>query len=293
MEDRSSGVSTVSEAFSQVRNASYDELVERIAWIEEGHVPLGYILPFPIEKRVVLYWFCLLAYYATGGAEVPHENQLKAALASYEGQDSLVIAGTGSGKTLVIALLLLINAVPERISITVSPLKRLQITQTENFNVKYSIKTVAINDDTPRNIEWWRDNVHNGKKGASQMTTASHFMVTAEQLFKSSEGHFSRLGLLVQDHGFRKRIGRIHVDEIHFTWFARTGRYGLDAFRKAWGRLGDLKLQLPSSIPWQGLTATCPPHVLHFIESSLLNPGYALIRMTSNRPNTMYARHCQ
>ncbi len=66
----------------------------------------------------------------------------------------------------------------------------------------------------------------------------------------------------------------------------------MDAFRKAWGRLGDLKLQLLSSIPWQGLTATCPPHVLHFIESSLLNPGYALIRTTSNRPNTMYARYC-
>ncbi len=129
MQTCSSGVSTVSEAFSEVRSASHDELVQRIAWIDEGRVPLGYILLFPIEKRVVLYRFCLLAYYATGGAEVPRENQLKAALASYEGQDSLVIAGTGSGKTLVIALLLLINSVPDRVSITVSPLKRLQVTQ--------------------------------------------------------------------------------------------------------------------------------------------------------------------
>ncbi len=66
------------------------------------------------------------------------------------------------------------------------------------------------------------------------MTTASHFIVTAEQLVKSSEGHFARFGLLVRDHGFRKRIGRIHIDEIHFTWFAATSRYDLDAFRKAW-----------------------------------------------------------
>ncbi len=129
MQTCSSGVSIVSEALSELRSASHDELVQRIAWIDEGRVPLGYILPFPIEKHVVLYRFCLLEYYATRGAEVPCQNQLKAALATFEGQDSLVIADTGSGKTLIIALLLLINSVPDRISITVSPLKRLQVTQ--------------------------------------------------------------------------------------------------------------------------------------------------------------------
>ncbi|SJK98909.1 uncharacterized protein ARMOST_02185 [Armillaria ostoyae] len=46
------------------------------------------------------------------------------------------------------------------------------------------------------------DDVHNGKKGASQMITASHFIVTAEQLFKYSGGHFSQFGLIVRDNGF-------------------------------------------------------------------------------------------
>ncbi len=34
------------------------------------------------------------------------------------------------------------------------------------------------------------------------MITASHFIVTAEQLFKSSRGNFSQFGLIVRENGF-------------------------------------------------------------------------------------------
>ncbi len=47
----------------------------------------------------------------------------------------MVIAGTGSGKTLIIALLILIDNLSDGITITVSPLKRLQLTQVHIFNV--------------------------------------------------------------------------------------------------------------------------------------------------------------
>ncbi len=47
-----------------------------------------------------------------------------------------------------------------------------------------------------------QDDVHNGKKGDSQMITASHFIVTAEQLFKYSGGRFSQLSLIVRENGF-------------------------------------------------------------------------------------------
>ncbi|KAK0452173.1 uncharacterized protein EV420DRAFT_1249608, partial [Desarmillaria tabescens] len=80
--------------------------------------------------------------------------QLKAALALYQNQDSLVIAGTGSGKTFIIALLLLIDGTPDGLSLTISPLKRLQKAQVEAFRMNYGIETAAINDETPHDDEY-------------------------------------------------------------------------------------------------------------------------------------------
>ncbi|KAF8233171.1 hypothetical protein L208DRAFT_1268284, partial [Tricholoma matsutake] len=83
--------------------------------------------------------------------------QLCACLATFNGQDSLVDAGTGSGKTLLIALSLLLDDPANHfVSLTISPLKRLQVTQADNFNKNYRIPTIAINDDTP-----WEDNYWN------------------------------------------------------------------------------------------------------------------------------------
>ncbi len=66
---------------------------------------------------------------------------------------------------------------------------------------------VKIQTDIPEQIRSIQqasiveDNVHNGKKGASQMIAASHF-ITAEQLFKSSGGRFSQVSLIVRENGF-------------------------------------------------------------------------------------------
>ncbi|KAF8873123.1 hypothetical protein BD779DRAFT_1425746, partial [Infundibulicybe gibba] len=82
--------------------------------------------------------------------------QLQAALATFHGHDSLLCAGTGMGKTLPTAIsLLLDDPADNTISITISPLKRLQITQANDFNFKYKIPTIAINENTPRNDEFW------------------------------------------------------------------------------------------------------------------------------------------
>ncbi|SJK99128.1 uncharacterized protein ARMOST_02415 [Armillaria ostoyae] len=83
------------------------------------------------------------------------------------------------------ALLILLNDDKKRVVVTISPLKRLQVTQVSDFKSKYGINTLAINDETPRNQDYWRIHVHNGKKDVSQDGTAKHLIVTAEQLFKS------------------------------------------------------------------------------------------------------------
>ena len=71
-----------------------------------------------------------LAWAVIGGTQAPRELQLRSCLATHNNQDSLICAGTGSGKTLSIALnLLLDNPANGSISLTISPLKQLQITQ--------------------------------------------------------------------------------------------------------------------------------------------------------------------
>ncbi|KAF8256918.1 hypothetical protein EI94DRAFT_1480977, partial [Lactarius quietus] len=82
--------------------------------------------------------------------------QLKAVLLDYHGKDNLVSAGTGSGKTLPIALNVLLDDLDKQLlTVTLSPLKRLQVSQESDFNTRYGIPTVVINEDTPREDAWW------------------------------------------------------------------------------------------------------------------------------------------
>ena len=70
---------------------------------------------------------CLIVFLLSNGHMVPRKIQLQAALALLAGYDSKLISGTGTGKTLTIALPHLLQ--PDRVSLVVSPLKRLQVTQ--------------------------------------------------------------------------------------------------------------------------------------------------------------------
>jgi len=82
--------------------------------------------------------------------------QLRTVLSDYQKRDCLIAAGTGSGKTLPIALCILLDdPAANLITITISPLKRLQVTQESDFNSRFQIPTVSINEDTPRDLNWW------------------------------------------------------------------------------------------------------------------------------------------
>lgn len=94
---------------------------------------------------------CLVCYSVTGSTQVSHEMQLRIVLASPHRKDCLVLAGTESGKTLPIALSVLLDDLEQKlITLTLLPLKCLQITQESNFNSCYGIPTVVINKDTLR-----------------------------------------------------------------------------------------------------------------------------------------------
>jgi hypothetical protein len=137
------------------------------------HLPLDHLNQLSNNDRTTAYRACLLAWAVTGGTQVSQELQLCSCLATHNRHDSLISAGTGSGKTLPIALNLLLDDPADGfISLTISPLKCLQITQVSqtllhmdtstftfwqgnDFNIKYGIPTVAINDDTLREDVYW------------------------------------------------------------------------------------------------------------------------------------------
>ena len=124
------------------------------------------------------------------------------------------------------------------------------------------------------------------------MGRARHLIVTVEQLFKSSAGHFARLGHLIRNNKiFQRHLIRINVDEAHSIHTAGIPLYGLPAFRPAWGKLDKLKALLSNKIWWKAFSATFPRHILKTVEKKILKPDYVSIRLTSNRPNTIYATH--
>ncbi|KAE9385356.1 hypothetical protein BT96DRAFT_949900 [Gymnopus androsaceus JB14] len=166
----------VSQELDIVRDDSIDVLLKKFDILQcntGNKAPLDYILSLAESEQIVAFKLCILVYYVTAGKEVPKQLQLQATLHSIE-HDSLVVAGT--------------------------------VTQVQTFLLKYQIDTISINHDTPKTKEFWREHIHDSQKHASQSGTAQHLIVTAEQIFKSSEGHLSRFTLLLCEHSFSQRI---------------------------------------------------------------------------------------
>ncbi|KAF8836266.1 hypothetical protein BDN67DRAFT_911520 [Paxillus ammoniavirescens] len=79
------------------------------------------------SDRISALQACVIVYILSQTTIVPRDFQLQACLAILNGRNSVITAGTGSGKTLCILIPLLLHL--KTISITISPLKRLQTTQ--------------------------------------------------------------------------------------------------------------------------------------------------------------------
>ncbi|KAL0568131.1 hypothetical protein V5O48_013860 [Marasmius crinis-equi] len=231
------------------------------------------------EKDLNLALRCIVvAFYVMEGREIPREHQVRAVLASYR-NDSAIIAGTGSGKTLITALLMWMTG-RGRVSITA-----------KDFEEKYRIPTLVVNESTERTAEFWKKNVFDSSSSIRSPGHVQHLLVTPEQLFKLKEGYYSRTGHLIRTQSYKKFIARFFIDEAHFIHYAGLPHNTQPAFRPAYGRLDEIKVIFPN-IPWHALTATAPPHVLRSIQSAVLDSKCQVIRYSSNRPNTVYAMHC-
>lgn len=148
-----------------------DDDIHRISTlvIPPDRLPTDYLQSLLCEDLVLCLRACLLVYTITRAKFIPRDFQLEASLETVRGRDSVIIAGTGSGKTLCILIPLLLD--PVSISITISPLKRLQMMQVCLYSasklsqiysvqvkdfVACGIRTLAINEDTPHSAEIWK-----------------------------------------------------------------------------------------------------------------------------------------
>jgi replicative superfamily II helicase len=150
-------VPNLDERLQFFRTCNTNELSQLIsAVIADGRLPNEFLDSLNDEDRTICHRACMICWSVTASACVPREMQLRVILAERHGFDALVASGTGSGKTLPMALTMLLdNPADHRVTITISPLKRLQVTQESDFNRKYGIHTVVINDDTKSENSWW------------------------------------------------------------------------------------------------------------------------------------------
>ncbi|KAJ7772814.1 hypothetical protein B0H14DRAFT_3859400 [Mycena olivaceomarginata] len=217
-------------------------------------LPTTYLNSIDNDYKTIALRACILVFIASNKRMIPRQYQLEASNATAHGLGCTVDSGTGSGKTLCQIILNLLY--PNTTSITISPLKRLQILQATEFE-RWGIRTVCINEDTPSDRELWdriRDEYY------------QHLIVQPEQL-KMYQGHLPRLARLLHKQCFLKTIARVHVDEAHFHYLAGLPQHGLPPFRPAWGTLNEFRLRLPKGTPFQALSGTLP-----HIKTAIHNP---------------------
>ena len=90
-----------------------------------------FIRALNVKQKTDVLHGCLLVYFLSNGKAVLHDFQLQTCLGPLAGRDTVLCLGTGSGKTLVLILLLLLR--PNDISLLVVPLKWLQLVQVNSF----------------------------------------------------------------------------------------------------------------------------------------------------------------
>jgi hypothetical protein len=150
-------LSGLSDHLRSLRGCSGDELKQLVSNLSlDERLPVAFLDGLPEEDRITCYRVALLCHCATNSMQIPREMQLRVVLADQHSDNVLVSAGTGSGKTLPIAPNALLDTPDKKLlSLVILPLKRLQVTQENDFKTRYGIHAVVINEDTPREEVWW------------------------------------------------------------------------------------------------------------------------------------------
>ena len=200
----------------------------------------------------------------------PHEWQLQSALKVLEGNDGIVVAGTGKGKTMVFALLGLAVKLSKTKGyyIIVSPLKALEGDQVRSiFDIegmvelalmckpqvarmeKADIRAAALNEHTSQ-VDFSR---------ALHRNTGAHLIFASPEYLLRNP----RMKKLYADEEARARVLGVLVDEGHVIheW--------ADSFRKDYYELKTLRVILGNNVPWWALSATFTNEIFKTVYQTL------------------------
>ncbi|TRM56542.1 P-loop containing nucleoside triphosphate hydrolase protein [Schizophyllum amplum] len=201
------------------------------------------------------------AFRSTWGYE-PREWQLDITEALLLGLDSVLIAGTGAGKTMPFMLPLKYDE--QRTILVISPLKILQEDQAHRFTVA-GIPAVAVNGDTWATVQ----SDLNAHKYRAILTSPEMCL------------EFPAFRQYLSTPEFQRHLTTVAVDEAHCI-----GQWGGD-FRKHYAMLHKLRALFPSTIPFLAATATLPPAARDEVCAELnidLHDSY-FVNLGNDRPN--------
>ncbi|KAK7043414.1 bloom syndrome, partial [Favolaschia claudopus] len=175
----------------------------------------------------------------------PYDWQLDVAEALILGLDSVVIAGTGAGKTIPFMLPLLLHR--DKFVLIISPLKVLQADQTTRFEA-IGLAAAAVNGDTyTKEMKTHLDN-----QSLNAILTSPEMCFTHPDFRK-----------WLKSEATTKRILAVIIDEAHCA-----SQWGGD-FRPHYAALDSLRTLLPVGIPVLATSATLNPQALNEVCSGL------------------------
>lgn len=196
----------------------------------------------------------------------PKPEQRKVAEHIGRGEDCILIAGCGWGKTLAYFLPLILWE--KRIIVIISPLVALMEEQHQKLDA-LGISSIPIYSgrQLPDNLE---EELIGGVYRA---------------VFMSPETAFNdvRFGLLWSEDGWRSRVQAVVVDEAHCisTWGPE--------FRPQYSRIGDLRSKVPPGVAFVAVSATLHGQILEDVKESLRYAGDVIvIKADTDRPNIKY-----
>ncbi|KAF9231489.1 P-loop containing nucleoside triphosphate hydrolase protein, partial [Melanogaster broomeanus] len=195
--------------------------------------------------------------------KVPYPWQLDVAEAMILGVDSVVIVGTGAGKTLPFVMPLLHDKTKS--VIIISPLKALQRDQKRRFKTM-GISAIDVNGDT------WTSKMRQDLKNHQYQA-----VLLGPEMCLQHEGFRE----LLKSPDFTKSLVGVVIDEAHCI-----SQWGGD-FRTAYSKLGELRSYVPPSIPILATSATLAPGALQEVRQKLQIDSLTsfFVNLGNDRPN--------
>ncbi|KAJ2916958.1 hypothetical protein MD484_g3436, partial [Candolleomyces efflorescens] len=174
----------------------------------------------------------------------PRPFQLEAIRGLLQRRDVLVHAGTGFGKTAIVAGAYALEEVTGKVTLLVSPLIALQEEQVATFKTEFGLRAIAINS---AHEGLSKENLIGIRSGKWDIVILSPEMLLSKVFITQIVRHREMAG----------RLLAVIFDEAHVVSLWGSG------FRKLYGTLGILKALLPRGTPFVAMSATLAPRVRH------------------------------